>query len=126
MVAMQKLTPFEETLLSGWESVYKMGQLSLWLMLALKDGAKHMAHIKQFIYVSSAGTLTADDKSIYRALRRYKEAGLIRFDIAPNASGPDLKVYSLTDIGQHVLEQFLARNIRTFYKPDIRKLIEKG
>lgn len=122
---MARLTKFEETLLAGWESVYKMGQLSLWLMLALKDGAKHMAQIKRFISVH-ANSLTADDKSIYRALRRYHKAGLVAFETAPNASGPNLKVYDLTDTGRHVLDHFLARNVRIFYKPAIRNLIEKG
>jgi PadR family transcriptional regulator len=120
---MQKLTKYEQTLLAGWESVYKMGQLSLWLMLALKDGAKHMAQIKQFIHASSGGVLTADDKSIYRALRRYHDSELVEFETAPNAAGPDLKMYSLTDIGERVLEQFLTRNVRIFYKPSVRNLI---
>ncbi len=122
---MPQLTDFEGTLLEGWESVYKMGQLSLWLMLALKDGAKHMAQIKQFIH-THAGALTADDKSVYRALRRYHAAGLVNFETVPNASGPDRKFYALSDVGQHVLEQFLVRNIHVFYDPTVRKLIEKG
>ncbi len=123
---MKHLTNYEQTLLDGWESIYKMGQLSLWVMLALKHGAKPMSQIKQFIAESTAGVLTADDKSIYRALRRYDKAELIRFDTQANPSGPDLKVYSLTDTGERVLEQFLNRNIRILYKSKVRELIEKG
>jgi len=123
---MPELTNYEQTLLVGWESTYKMGQLSLWLMLSLKDGPKHMAQIKQFIERATSGNLTADDKSIYRALRRYFDAELVSFDMKPGTSGPDLKVYALTEIGRRVLERFLARNVRVFYDTSIRALIEEG
>lgn len=123
---MDKLSNYEQTLLTGWESVYKMGQLSLWLMLSLKDGAKHMAQIRQFILNQSDGVLTVDDKSIYRALRRYNKSELIEFDTAANETGPDLKVYKLTETGAHVLNTFLERNVRVYYKPSVRTLIEKG
>ena len=121
---MQKLSTYEETLLSGWEDVHKMGQLSLWLMLSLKDGPKHMAEIKAFMNEMTDGALTVDDKSIYRALRRYNETELIQIVAARSNSGPDLKVYSLTAIGERVLEQFLTRNIQIFYKPNVRKLTQ--
>ncbi|HSW79327.1 MAG TPA: PadR family transcriptional regulator [Candidatus Saccharimonadales bacterium] len=123
---MKQLSKYEQALLDGWESIYKMGQLSLWVMLALKHGAKHMSQIKKFIGESTAGALTADDKSIYRALRKYDKAELIRFDTKANATGPDLKVYSLTETGERVLEQFLDRNVRILYKSKVRELIEKG
>lgn len=126
MVDTYKLTPFEEKLLAGWESVYKMGQLSLWLMLALKDSPKHMAQIKEFVIHGSGHALTADDKSIYRSLRKFDKTGLISFTVMHNPNGPDLKLYTLTDTGKHVLHQFLARNICIFYEPDIHKLIERN
>jgi DNA-binding PadR family transcriptional regulator len=123
---MNNLTEYERTLLAGWELTYKMGQLSLWLMLALQDGPKHMAQIKQFLQAATDGTMSADDKSIYRALRRYDKGDLVRFDTQPGTGGPELKVYDLTETGRHVLEHFLARNVRIFYKPSVRTLIEKG
>jgi PadR family transcriptional regulator, regulatory protein PadR len=125
-IIMYKLTHYEETLLRGWEDIHKMGQLSLWLMLALKDGAKHMSQIKDFVELLTAGTLSADDKSIYRALRRYHDSELVGFKKVPSSNGPDLKVYHLTETGKHVLGAFLSRNIHLFYRPQIRKLIEKG
>ena len=126
MHEMTELTKYEQTLLAGWEGTYKMGQLSLWIMLSLKDGPKHMALIRQFIYRETAEVLTADDKSLYRALRRYHQAELVDFTNEPSESGPDLKVYALTETGTRVLEQFLARNVRVFYKSNVRSLIEKG
>ena len=116
-----------EKLVVGWEETYRKGQLNLWIMLALKDSAKHMADIKNFIISTSEGTVTADDKSIYRALRRYYEAELVNFHKVPSSSGPELKVYELTDIGWKVLEQFVERNIiHVLYKDSIRQLITKG
>ena len=123
---MQGLTNYEQTLLAGWEATYKMGQLSLWVMLALKAGPKHMAQIKQFIGEASGSVVTADDKSIYRALRRYHDADLVSFEMQPSSNGPDLKVYTLTMTGRNVLGHFLQRNISVFYNPDIRMLVEKG
>ncbi len=116
---------YERKLLEGWEEAFKKGQLTLWIMLALKDGAKHMAEIKVFIDTSTNGTLTADDQSMYRALRRYYEAELVDFNTEQNKAGPDRKLYSLTSIGNNVLGQFITRNVTSvFYKPQIKKLIE--
>lgn len=124
---MSDLNNYEQTLVTGWESVHKKSQLSLWILLALKDGAKHMADIKQFITHTTNYTVTADDKSMYRALRRFHEADMISFEHQPSKSGPELKVYSLTSIGKRVLEQFTKKNIvDIFYKPSIQALIEKG
>lgn len=117
---------YEVKLLDAWEEIYKRGQLTLWIMLALKKSAKHMHEIKEFIEESTDATLVADDKSMYRALRRYCEAEMIEFTASPNASGPDRKVYSLTTTGEAVLEAFLNRNMGVFYKPEIMKLVKEN
>lgn len=121
-----KLDHYEQKLLDGWEEVYKKGQLTLWIMLALKDAPKHMAEIKQFIAEVTHGTLTADNQSMYRALRRYYDAELVSVRQQPGISGPDRKIYSLTRIGQNVLEAFLQRNITyVFFHPRVKRLIER-
>jgi PadR family transcriptional regulator PadR len=110
--------------LDGWEEAFKKGQLTLWIMLALKDGPKHMADIKHFIYRATNGTLTADDKSMYRALRRYYDAEMLDFT-TKSSNGPDLKIYSLTKIGHKVLKEFTKRNITdVFYQSNIKELIK--
>lgn len=117
---------YEQQLLGGWEEVFKKGQLTLWIMLSLKDGPKHMAQIKDFIYAATNGSLSADDKSMYRALRRYYDTELVDFRTEPGQGGPDRKLYVLTDIGRRVLHAFITRNItQVFYKPAIKALIEK-
>lgn len=106
-----KLTGYEEQLLSGWEEVYKRGQLTLWILLALYDGPKHMAVIKEYIVSRSLNALTADNQSMYRALRRYYETDVVTFENQPVSNAPDRKVYRLTTTGTHLLEEFVARNI---------------
>lgn len=113
---MSILDSYEQKLLEGWEDVFKKGQLTLWIMLALKDGAKHMTEIKTFITKATKGTLSADDQSMYRALRRYHDAELIVFKQEPGKSGPDLKVYSLSSIGGKILNEFIDRNILPIVK----------
>jgi DNA-binding PadR family transcriptional regulator len=71
---MLSLNTYEKTLLEGWEDTAKKGHLTLWILLALKDGSKHMAVVKTFITTATNGLLEADDKSMYRALRRYYDA----------------------------------------------------
>ncbi len=123
---MHKLDSYERKLLDGWEEVFKKGQLTLWIMLALKDNPKHMTEIKQFVASLTLDRLQADNQSMYRALRRYYDAELVDISIEPNDSGPDRKVYGLTETGYRVLEAFLDRNIRLFYKPQVKKLIERS
>ena len=115
------------TLLEGWEDVHKKSQLTLWILLALKADGKHMAAIKEWITGMTGGTISADDKSMYRALRRLHEAEIISFRQEPGNGGPDRKVYGLTDIGAQLLQTFLQRNIiDVLYKSAVRDLIEKG
>jgi PadR family transcriptional regulator, regulatory protein PadR len=122
--SMQELDKYEKKLLEGWEEVFKKGQLTLWIMLALKDGPKHMSEIKQFIYQATNGTLTADDQSMYRALRRYYDTELVDFKQEPGKGGPDLKIYSLSSVGEKVLDRFTKRNIlEVFFKPEIKSLL---
>jgi len=124
---MDDLDDYEKKLLEGWEDVFKKGQLTLWIMLALKDGPKHMTEIKEFIYRSTNGSLSADDKSMYRALRRYYDTELVDFKQEPGKGGPDLKVYSISQVGIKVLNEFTGRNILdVFFKPEIKSLIERS
>lgn len=106
---------FEDKLLSGWESVHKKGQLTLWVLLSLKDGPKHMQQIKDYVEQKSNDTISADDQSLYRSLRRYTDAELTTFTTQPGRGGPELKVYELTPTGLAVLDEFIQRNIRDVF-----------
>lgn len=118
------LNPYENTLLLGWEEVYKRSQLTLWVLLALKDGPKHMLEIKNFILVATNDLLEVDDKSMYRALRRFASAEMVEYETTPSESGPDKKIYSLTYTGMTVLNEFIKRNIiEVFNNPSIQELM---
>ena len=120
---MSDLTKYEQTLLDGWEDVHKKAQLTLWILLALKDAPRHMVEIKTFIGERTNDTISADDKSMYRALRRFADADLIDFEAEASESGPDKKRYYLTGIGRKTLTAFLERNIQdVFLNPDNKKL----
>ena len=118
------LNPYEQKLLKGWEEIYKKGQLTFWILLALKDGPKYMAEIKQFVASLTHETIIADDQSMYRALRRYETAEIIQPQTIPGKAGPERKVYELTEIGERILETFSQRNITPiFYQPSLQLLI---
>ncbi len=119
-----RMSHYEQKLLAGWEEVFKKGQLTLWILLALRDCPKHMAEIKNFIHSATGGVLSVDDQSMYRALRRYHDVEMVGFTTEPGDNGPDRKVYALTGVGAKVLDQFLDRNIvSVFYRKDIKDLV---
>ena len=123
---MDQLNSYEQKLLAGWEDTYNKGQLSLWILLALKHGQKYMSQIKEFILESTSKLVDPDDKSVYRALRRFRDSELIDYNLLPSPSGPDLKSYFLTPAGINVLNAFLGRNIAgVILLPKNRHLIEK-
>lgn len=118
------LTPYEQTLLGGWEDVAKRSDVTLWILLALKAGPKIMADIKQFMLTATHGILDADDKSMYRALRRFAGADIVTHTTLANPSGPDHKLYALTQTGSHVLAAYVERNIVvTYFDPEVKKLL---
>lgn len=122
--SMKLLNPYEQKLLKAWEEIYKKGQLTFWIFIALKEKPKHMAAIKAFISTYSHGTIEADDQSMYRALRRYQAADMLTFKTIPGEGGPDRKVYELTETGARVLDAFMERNIAAiFYQTSLQNLI---
>ena len=119
------LSKYEETLLEGWEDVHKRGQLTLWILLALKDGPKHMQKIKRFISDITSMSISADDKSMYRALRRFADAEMVDFHLKPGKGGPELKVYRLTEIGKNVLDEFVKKNITSIlFNNQVKELLK--
>ncbi len=121
---MRILDTYEQRLLQAWEEVFKKGQLTLWILLALQEGPKHMSEIKDFITSATGGTVSADDQSMYRALRRFYDTELVDFENEPNVHGPDHKVYSISRSGKRMLRAFARRNIvEVFYARRNQQLI---
>ena len=68
---------------------------------------------------ASMGTVSADSKSLYRALRRFEAIGLVKSSWQPSDVGPRRRYYHLTDLGLTLLRRFARRNILLFALPSI-------
>jgi PadR family transcriptional regulator, regulatory protein PadR len=107
----------DETLLLKWEEAYKKGLLSFWILLLLHGRSSYPFEMRPLIEEISQGTLSADDNSIYRALNRFQEVGIVSSEIRPSSQGPDRRYYNLTEKGRWLLKSFIERNIQVFYTP---------
>jgi PadR family transcriptional regulator PadR len=112
----------EETLLvllDQWESVYKKGLLTFWLLLMLHQRPMYAFEMGEVLTDISQGTMTVDDKSLYRALRRFEATGLVKSTWQPSDVGPRRRYYQLTELGAELLRRFARRNILIFREPAI-------
>lgn len=111
-------------LLNAWEETYKKGQLTLWVFLALKEGPKYVPEIRKFISENSENTISCEEQSLYRTLRKFHHLDMIDYSKAPGNKGPDRKYYTLTKMGAEILNDFISRNIQLFFKDNIKKLLK--
>lgn len=112
-------------LVAEWDDVYKKGQLSLWILLALYDGRKYSQEMTQYMYTATNGTFNVKEQSLYRALRRFEAMKMVTVtkETSPNG-GPPRKYFDLSDTGREVLAQFVAIHIEPLRKAPIAKLLE--
>lgn len=108
-----------DDLLARWEETYKKGLLSFWILLLLDQRPSYAFEMKALIEELSQGTISADSNSLYRALGRFEEMGLVAGEVRPSASGPDRRYYTLTANGQNLLAQFARRNLLVFQQPEV-------
>jgi PadR family transcriptional regulator PadR len=114
-----------ELLLAQWEGTYKKGLLSFWLLLQLARRKAYPYEMKAAIEELSQNTISADENSIYRALKRLAQSGVVDSQVQPSESGPDRRYFFLTDLGQELLVRFISRNILVFQHPVVADLIQK-
>ncbi len=110
-------------LLTSWEETYKKGLLTFWILLSLRDNRLYISDIKRFIEKSTNGTISCEDQSIYRSLRKYYDLEIVDFELREGNKGPNRKYYFLTDIGKELLQDFTNRNIAIFLNNKISGLI---
>jgi len=103
-----------EELLPKWEGSFKKGLLSFWILFSLTRRPMYAYEMKDEILEFSQGSISAEDNSIYRVLRRFINAGLIVGELQASQNGPARKYYSLTHIGTELLRQFTERNLLVF------------
>ena len=117
--------PSLEYLLTQWEETYKKGLLSFWLLLLLAQRKAYPYEIKSAITEMSRNTINADENSIYRALNRLADLGIVDSQVIPSETGPNRRYFFLTSLGHELLTRFIARNILVFEQPDVADLIQK-
>lgn len=110
-------------LLDTWEGVYKKGLLTFWILLLIHRRPAYAFEMGAAIAEFSQGTVTADEKSIYRALKRFEHAGLIRSQSQASEMGPPRRYYELTPDGLALLTGFVRRNIQVFQSPPVAQAI---
>lgn len=110
-------------LLNAWEETYKKGQLTFWVFLALKESNKCMEEIKEFVERASEGTMTCEEQSLYRNLRKFQNLDIVAYDCRKVSKGPDRKYYYLTPTGEELFKRFVERNIMIFTKESIINLL---
>ncbi len=115
-----------EALLAQWEETYKKGLLSFWLLLLLSRRKAYPREVKGLLSELSQNIINADENSIYRALYRLAESGVIDSEIRQSDIGPDRRYFYLTDLGQKLLSHFISRNIKVFQHPVVAGLIQKN
>ena len=117
--------PDLEYLLAQWEENYKKGLLSFWLLLLLAQRKAYPYEIKAAINEMSRNTINADENSIYRALNRLADSGIVDSELLASETGPSRRYFFLTSLGQELLSCFITRNILVFEQAEVADLIQK-
>ena len=113
-----------DRLLENWESVYKKGLLTFWLLLLLDEKPCYPYEMSAEVMRLSEGTISADDNSNYRAINRFEEMGLVTSQSGESKLGPPRKYYRLTEDGRELLRRFIERNILIFQHPAVAAHIQ--
>jgi len=112
-----------DELLGAWEETYKKGQLTLWIFLSLKEGPKYVQALQESIHKFSKGTISAEEQSLYRTLRKFYHLKMVDFSAGKGHKGPDRKYYHLTELGLSLLQSFVERNILLFFQDPLREIL---
>ena len=73
----------------------------------------------------SRNTINADENSIYRALNRLADSGIVDSELLASETGPSRRYFFLTSLGQELLSCFITRNILVFEQAEVADLIQK-
>ena len=114
---------YKTTLLTSWEETYKKGQLTFWILLALRGRSLYVNEIKDFIETATNSTISCESQSIYRSLRKYYNLEIVDYELRQGHKGPDRKYYFLTSVGKALLHDFIQRNISILYHKELSDLI---
>lgn len=113
-----------DRLLATWETNYKKGLLTLWLLLALHERERYAFELSDQVNEISLGSMSADGNSIYRALSRFEEMGLVASHWSGSEIGPDRRYYRLTPLGHELLRSFIRRNLLLLQHQEIQDRLQ--
>jgi DNA-binding PadR family transcriptional regulator len=113
-----------DELLLKWEGVYKKGLLSFWILLLLDQRPSYAYEMASEIRQISHGTISVDEKSLYRALNRFEKAGIVKSEQRKSDIGPARRYYFLSPLGKDLLVRFIERNILVLRSPEVEARIE--
>ena len=111
-------------LLEQWEGMYKKGLLTFWVLLLLHERPMYAFEMREALKVISRGTMRADERSLYRALRRFERAGFVESEWQASDVGPRRRYYNLSDLGTELLRRFARRNILLFQEPNVAQRLD--
>jgi len=113
-----------DDLLAAWEQNYKKGLLTFWLLLILHEREAYAFEMSRLVEDQSQGTITADEKSIYRALNRFEGLGVVASSWHTSEVGPPRRYYRLSDTGRQLLRAFIRRNVLLFQTDSVARRIQ--
>ena len=114
-----------DELLNAWEETYKKGQLTFWIFLALKESNKCVEDIKAFVEKASKQSMSCEEQSLYRTLRKFQNLAIVAYENRKVSKGPDRKYYHLTENGFLLFRRFVERSILIFNDSYIINLLNK-
>ena len=114
-----------DELLNAWEETYKKGQLTFWIFLAWKESKKFCEDIKAFVEKASKQSMSCEEQSLYRTLRKFQNLAIVAYENRKVSKGPDRKYYHLTENGSLLFRRFVERNILIFNDSYIINLLNK-
>ncbi len=114
-----------EDLLGIWEQNYKKGLLSFWMLMAIAEKPIYAYEMRDRVIKISADSIHADENSIYRALRRFAQNGLVKSTLKTSKKGPKRRYFKLSSKGEKLLASFIERNISIFNDEKVQLAINK-
>ena len=112
-----------DDLLTQWEEAYKKGLLTFWILLLLHEQPRYAFELSTAIAAASNETISADDQSVYRALKRFGGMKIVSSYWEDSPQGPQRKYHQLTDLGEELLRKFIQRNILLFQEESVEKRV---
>jgi DNA-binding PadR family transcriptional regulator len=117
-----QITDHEINLLESWETNYKRGLLTFWILFLLTERPGYAYEMSLDIFRISQETMSVNEQSIYRALTRFERMGLVTSENRPSEIGPPRKYYDLSPLGRRLLARFIKRNLEVFQQPEMVEL----